>query len=185
MDAYTLSIIGHIVGTIAMMFGLVLVLVSLIGMRSATGVPQVRRWAGIATKVDKLIPVGAVLILASGLYLVIAAWNWRQGWINVSLVTLLLVTPLVPTLIAFRLAAVAHQARSASGNTIPAGLRATMLDPLMWTGVLIVTAMSFGILYLMIFKPTDIATSVVAMGMALIIGLVVSLPAWRWRRELT
>ena len=99
MDAYRLAMIAHLVGTIALFAGLVLTIACLVGLRNARSAGQLRRWAGRASRADKLLPVGAGLLLISGVYSTATAWCWRTVWVNVSLAFRLLVCPLASVVI--------------------------------------------------------------------------------------
>ena len=175
MDAYRLAMIAHLVGTIALFAGLVLTIACMVGLRNATSAGQLRRWAGRASRADKLLPVGAGLLLVSGVYATATAWGWRSGWVNVSLATLLLVSPLAPAVIARRLAAIHAAADGIAVGPIPTSLVAATRDPLLWASVCVMAAMSLGILLLMAAKPAT-GGAIATLGIALLAGLVAALP---------
>src|SRR5215210_2389988 len=106
MNGVQLAIGFHVIGTIALFVGLVLTILCMIGIRRSRSVQHLRKWVGLATKVDKLLPLGAILLLLSGLYLVFTGDGWGTGWVNVSLAALVLLIPLVPSMIVFRFVAI-------------------------------------------------------------------------------
>ena len=63
MGIYGIAFASHIVGAVALLVGLVLITISLWRMPRAVTIAGFRKWAGIATKADKLLPAGAALIL--------------------------------------------------------------------------------------------------------------------------
>ncbi len=132
MRIYAIVLVAHITGAIALLVGLVLIIISLWRMPHAASALQLRKWAGLASKADKLLPVGAALILLSGLYMVVAVWGWEHGWVNVSLAALLLVSPLVPSIIAPRLAEIHRAVDGMPDGPVPSSLRTVTQAPALW-----------------------------------------------------
>ena len=146
MDGYGLAMFVHILGTVLLFSGLVLTTAALVAMARAGTVAGVRRWTRIAGRADKLLTAGAGLLLLSRIYLILTEWGWRVAWINASLGALLLVSPLVPLGISMRLPRIAAPA--------PAVLRARTRDRILWLSMTALTCVSFGVLYLMLAKPS-------------------------------
>ena len=181
MGIYAIVLVAHITGAIALLVGLVLIVISLWRMPHAASVLQLRKWAGLASKADKLLPVGAALILLSGLFMVVAVWGWEHGWVNVSLAALLLVSPLVPTIIAPRLAAIHRAVEGIPDGPVPSSLQTATHAPALWTSVAVMTTISLGIAVVMVTKPAA-PWSITIVAVALLVGLAAGVPAWRWRR---
>ncbi len=170
----------HVLGTLTLFGGLALTILAVIGIRRSRSVRQLLQWARFATTVDKLLPLGALLVLLSGLYLVFTTWGWSVGWVNIALVLLVLLIPLVPATIVFRFAAIRRMAATLEDGPLSASVQATTRDPVLWTGASIVTTGSCCILWLMITKPSQ-PGALGSLGIALLIGLAGVLPAWTRR----
>lgn len=181
MSIYASAMVAHIAGVMALLVGLVLVITSLWCMRRATSLIQLRKWAGLATKADTLLPLGAVLILLSGLYMTMTVWGWGHGWVNTSLIALLLVSPLVPAVIGPRLAEIRKIAAGLPEGPISPLLRAATQDPALQASVTVMTAVALGIGVMMVTKPAT-AGSLMVIAIALLVGLAATFPAWRWNR---
>ncbi len=181
MRLYAIIVFMHIVGAIALLIGLILINISIWRMPYAASVTQLRRWAGLARKADTLLPVGAALILLSGVYLVVAVWGWGHSWVNVSLAALLLVSPLVPTVIAPRVAEIHRAVADLPEGPVPAAFNTATHVPALWTSVSMMTAVSIGITVVMVVKP-NVWWSITAVAIALLVGFTAAAPAWRWHR---
>ncbi len=180
MSLYAIALVAHIVGAIALLVGLVLISISLWRMPHAASVLQLRVWAGLAGKADKLLPVGAALILLSGVYMLMAVWGWGHGWVNVSLAALLLVSPLVPSIIAPRLAEIHQAADGTPEGPVPSSLRTATQAPALRIAVSVMTMVSVGIAVVMVTKPTTL-WSITTLAVALLVGLAAAVPTVRWR----
>jgi hypothetical protein len=181
MGIYGFAFAAHVVGAVALLVGLVLITISLWRMPRAVTIAGFRKWAGIATKADKLLPAGAALILLSGLYMTMTVWGWSHGWANTSLAALLLMSPLTPTIIGPRLGELRKAATGVSADSVPSSLRIATYDPVLHTGVSVMMLVSLGIAAVMVTKPTTLG-SIMLVAIALLVGLAAAFPAWRWRR---
>ncbi len=178
MRMYAIIVFMHIIGAIALLIGLILINISIWRMPDAASVIQLRTWIGLARTADKLLPVGAALILLSGGYMVVAVWGWGHGWVNVSLAALLLVSSLVPTVIAPKLAEIHRAVADLPDGPVPSSLQTATHVPTLWTSVAVMTAVSMGITVVMVFKP-NVLWSITAIVIALMIRLTATVPARR------
>ena len=181
MSIYAIALSAHIVGAVALLVGLVVISISLWRMPRANSMLQLRTWARLATIADKLLPVGAALILLAGVYMALTVWGWGHGWINTSLAALLLVSPLVPAIIGPRLAEIHRSATAMPEGPVPPSLQAATHAPALSISVSVMTAVSLGITVVMVTKPTTPWSSA-ALVVALLVGLAASIPTWRWKR---
>jgi len=117
----------------------------------------------------------AVLILTGG-YLASVIGAMRQGW---------MVASLAAVLVAFSMGFVLHLPRiralrdslASLGGTLPPDVAARLQSGVLSTSVRVRTMLAVGILYLMTAK-TSLAVSFLALGIAVLLGLVFSIPAW-------
>jgi hypothetical protein len=168
VDAYHIALVAHVVGTVTFLAGIVALLLLLWAMVRAHSTAALLRASRLATKVDKSLPVGAALVVASGLYMVISTWGWERGWIDVSLAAIALVAPLVPGFISPRLIVIHRSAVSHTGVPLPAELRTRTTDPQLWIPLAVLAMTSLGVLGIMLAKPsTGSAVAIVALSATL------------------
>src|SRR6266568_5023682 len=67
-------------------------------LRAAQSTAQVHEWMTINRVLEKLLPISALLILASGLFMLFTVWGWNQAWIDLSLSLLILLGILGPVI---------------------------------------------------------------------------------------
>ena len=109
-----------------------------------------------------------------------AATAWGgAAWIIVAFLTMVLIIPL-GVLSGVRMAAIGRANAQASGPLAPA-IQDRLRHPLLRTSLLLRTTMSLGIIFLMTVKPNMLG-SVATIGIAIVAGLVASLPAWNNRQ---
>src|SRR5262245_44959219 len=125
MAFYTLALFLHVVGALTLGAAEALLLVGLAQARRASTVAELRVWSGLAESTDRVIPLAALLLLVSGIYMVVAAWGWATPWIDVSLGAFVALALLGGAVLGPRLAAVHASALQASDGPIPAALRYT------------------------------------------------------------
>jgi hypothetical protein len=111
-----------------------------------------------------------LLILVSGLYMAGTNWGFQTGWIDVALVSLILIAPLGTAAIEPRRRAIARLVQEAPDGPLPAALDRRTHDPVLATAVQTVTALLLGIVFLMTNKPSLVG-SLVVMAIALALGL--------------
>lgn len=177
---YELAMMSHIAGTIVLFVGLALVWGLLVAALRAAQVSQVRRIASLLGKADLLLPLGAGLLLLSGLYMLFTLWGWDTGWAVVSLAGLLAIAPLVPLLIVRNLAILEQMVVSLPAGKVPPSLDHARYNPALWLGLCLLTATSLSLLYLMVTKPAT-PTAVMILVSAIGVRAVVTLPLWRRR----
>lgn len=178
MTGYELALFLHVMGAIGLFTGVGIVLAAMGGMRRAQAVAQVREWARVASTFDKLLPVGGIVLLVTGIYMATDLEYWGDGWVDMALVLLLLLMVLGPAVNARRLGAIHKAADDAPDGPVPAELRARVLDPVLWTAMQAMTAVTVGIVFLMTVKP-GMAGSGATVVVTLALGLAASVPAWR------
>ena len=175
---YTLTLFAHLCGVIGVFSGLAVWVFGVVGMRGAQRVEQVRLQCALMLAAGNLV-VGSIIVLgAAGLYMAFTVWGERAPWIIVATVSFALLAPGGVFVIDPRVRAIARQARDTPDGPLPESLAARTRDPLLVSGLSVYVGCLFGIVFLMTNKP-PLSASVVALLVAVAVGLLASLPA-RW-----
>lgn len=173
MSLYSLALFAHIIGVLALFIAIGVEMLSLIFLRRARAVGQVREWAGATAAMDKVHPVATLLILGGGLYMTASVWGWGTAWIDLSLVVVLALSALGPLLNGRRFRAIHTAAEAASTGSVPAELARRIDDPALWTSLCTMSGLAVGIVALMTFKPA-LGGTVVILAVAGALGLALS-----------
>jgi hypothetical protein len=183
MNPYTLALFLHVAGDVGIFIGLGVQLLCLTPLRRAQRMEQVRLIAGLIRTADIVSATGALLTIATGLYMGLTAWNLRVGWIAVALGSIVvLILPLIAGIIEPRTKAIVKLAKEEETGPILAALHEHIQDPVLTVGLQTAAAIVLGIVFLMTTKPALVG-SIITMAAALVLGLASSLPLWIKRRQ--
>jgi hypothetical protein len=174
MTAYSIALFLHIVGALALFAALGLEGVALLRLRRADTAEQVREWTGVFGLLRRLGPASLGLLLLAGLYMTATTWG-GQAWITTAFVSMLLL-PVLGAPNGLRVAAIARDV-SAERGPLSAGLRARLGNRFLSVSYQVRLALALGIVFLMVVKP-DLFGALVTVGVAVLLGLASSLPAW-------
>lgn len=152
MEPYTIGLFVHVVGAIGLFVAMGLEVVSLRRLRRAATVEQAREWSDLTNRLHPIFGVSTVLILAAGLYLTLTQWGWGKGWIELSLMTTLVLAVMGPV-VNGRRGTVIHRALQAGSGPLTEALRRQIRDNVLWTSVLTMAGLALGIVFLMTVKP--------------------------------
>jgi hypothetical protein len=176
---YKIVLFAHIIGALSLFVGVAGIVIGMYGMRKSQTVKQFREWSWLATTTDKAMPFIALLIIVPGCYLVFTSWGWHTAWADVALVTFVALVALGPIFIGPRLARLEKLVKASPQDAVVSPeLRTAILDPLLWVTVCVFAAVTLGIVFLMAVKP-DIVGALLVIGVCIVLGLVVALPAAR------
>jgi uncharacterized membrane protein len=164
----------HVVGAIGYSAGALISLLGLSPLRRARSVQEARSVLAPVELAGTLSGISLLLTIASGLYLTATEWGWQTGWIDVTLGSLVLLLAM-GVLMGTRRHAIATLAKEMPDGPIPESLRQRIYDPWMAMGVYMLVTLVLGIVLLMTVKPA-LGGSLLVMGVAVILGLAVSLP---------
>lgn len=176
MSLYTTILFLHIASVIGFFIGNGLEWAASTLLRKATSVEQVRAWLRIYRVSPPLSGASLVVLILSGGYLASVINAMKQGWMSASLVALVIGFSLGFAVILPRIRAIRDSVASVEGP-LPSGVRAKVQNVALTTSVRTRTMLAFGIVYLMTTKP-PLGTSFLALGVAVVIGLLVSIPVW-------
>jgi hypothetical protein len=113
MKLYSLVLFSHIVGTTGLFAGLAIEWVTLRALKRADPA-ETRIWINLWPRLLPLTIASAILLIASGIYLAATASAFSQGWIQVSMLSLLIIAPL-GAVASKRMQAIGAEANRAKG----------------------------------------------------------------------
>ena len=181
MSIYTIVLFLHVSGAIGYFISTGTWLFGLSALRRAQRVEQVRALTNLVGRSGPLFGISVLLILATGLYMALTAWGLRTGWIDVALISLILIAPLGTALIEPRRRAIDRLAREAPDGPLSQALEQRTHDPVLLTALQTLAALLLGIVFLMTTKPS-LTGSLIVMAVALVLGLASGLLVSRTTR---
>jgi hypothetical protein len=171
---YQTALFLHILGALGFFIAIAILYISVLGVRRAQTVQQIKLWTGAAAPAIRLIfPIASLVILVAGLYMVVTVWGEKAQWAGVALIAFLLLAIGSALLQGRRITMLGRQVADQPDNTPVTGALWTQAhDPITWVGVNTAAAFATGIVYLMTLKP-DALGSVIALLIALVVGLAI------------
>jgi uncharacterized membrane protein len=178
MSLHSFLVFVHVISAMALATGTLLSLFSLLALRRAKRIDQVRSILGLVALSEPVSGIALVLTPLAGLMMTINTWGWQHGWINVALGSFVLLLP-VGAITGLRRRAIANLVNEMSDGPLPALVEQRIHDPLLGMAVYLMVAL-LGIVFLMTIKPALDGSLTAIMG-AVILGGIFSLPLWRAR----
>jgi hypothetical protein len=175
VSLYSISVFLHIVGALGLFAGLALEQASLVNLRRASSVAQAREWASVLGSRRRVEGPSALVLVATGLYLMSTRWG-HQPWIGLGLLGLVLIAVLGIALTGRRAKALAR-AIPAGDGALPASFARRLDDPVLRVSASLRIALALGIVFDMSAKPGTLG-ALAAMGVALALGGAVALSGW-------
>lgn len=178
MNFYPIALFLHVCGEVGIFTGLGVQLVSLVALRRAQSVEQVRTIAWMIPTSDLIGVISALLTIATGLYMGLTVWGLQTGWIVVALASLiLLLPPVIGGIIEPRTRAIVKIAREAPNGLLPEALDERIHDPVLGIAVQTMGALLFGLVFLMTIKP-QLTQAIIVMVIAVVLGPTSGVPFW-------
>jgi hypothetical protein len=174
VSVYAIFLFLHVVGALGLFAAIGLEWAGLSNLRRATEANQVREWVRLLAAPRVLGGPAALIILITGIYMSATRWG-PQGWIIVALVAMVLIAVLGGAIGASRIGAIARALPSESGAISPT-LSQHLHDPVLARSLWVRTALLLGNVFRMSTRPGWVG-ALVAMGLALVAGLVAATPA--------
>ena len=171
----------HISGVIGMFVGYGALVLGTIALQRARTIDEVRTLAAVLTRgrrigfehisvIDVIVVASVATIGATGIHMASYTGDWRSGWADVAIVTLVLLAPIGPLVINPRLHAVTRIANEASSDGGTEQVRARLTDPILSGSLRGSFAVLVGLVFLMAVKPA-LEWSVAAIILAVAIGI--------------
>ena len=140
-------------------------------------VAEMRPWAALMHRLEPLLPIFAIGILAMGAWLVHLEHGegvrWSDGWVLTPLITLIAIEALAGAVLAPRSKAMCEQVAQSADGPVPADLRRMTVDPMVWNVGHVATFGFIAIVFVMAVKPAgSVAWLFPVVGAA--VGLILS-----------
>ena len=170
MTIYTIVLFFHVSGAIGYFVSMGTWLFGLSALRRAQRVEQVRALTHLVGWSGPLFAISVLLILATGLYMALTAWGLQTGWIDVALISLILIAPLGTAFIEPRRRTIDRLAQEAPDGPLPQSLEQRTHDPVLLIALQTIATLLLGIVFLMTTKPA-LTGSLIVIAIALALGL--------------
>src|SRR5262245_19081944 len=168
MSLYTLMLFVHVSGAVSLFIGFGIWLFGITAIARAARVEQVRTLADLMLMARMVVPVSAFVVIAAGLTMALTVWGLQTGWIAVALGGLGIIGPVGAWVIDPKVHGIATLARSLPNGPLPAPLSARTHDRVLRTALHTMTAMLFGIIFLMTTKPA-LDGALIALGVSAVL----------------
>jgi hypothetical protein len=162
---YEVVLFVHLLTIGAAFLAMGMMLYGLLQLRSAVTTAQASHALVTSAKVEKIMPVATILLLATGGYMTQDRWTWTTPWVDVSIAGLLLVTAIGAGALGGRQRALHSALDKTNGTTLDATLAARLQDPFLLSGSGLNIGLVAGVMYVMVTKPSlAIAIAAVIIG---------------------
>jgi len=176
---YNLVLFLHVSSDIGLFVGIGAQLLTLAALRRVKNTEQARTLIGLIKMSEPLSIISGLLLLATGLYLALRHWSLQNGWIAVSLGSLVVVMPLlIRGVVDPRMRVIKTMVKEAQDSPLPESLYRRIHDPVLGAGVQTLAAFVLGIVFLMTTKPALVG-SITVIAFALVLGVLSGLPLRR------
>jgi uncharacterized membrane protein len=132
----------HLLGVFIMLMGIGLLMTTVIGLRKAQTVEQLRQALFAGRLVEKIMPLGVVIVLAAGIWMAFLKdpdYKWYSAWIITAFVLVIAFTINGALNIGKKMERLAGEAFKGSGGPLSPKLRAMSQDPWLhytsWSGI--------------------------------------------------
>jgi len=177
MTVYAVVLYSHLLGAVALFVGYGIEWTASSLFRNASSTEQVRAWLRVFKVSPPLSGVGLGVLLISGGYLASLSGAMKQGWIPATLLAIGVALILGFAFILPRMGRI-RKALPSLNEPVTAELRARLSDPILLSAIRIRVLLAAGIVYLMAAK-MPFTPSLIALAIALVAGLLLSLPILR------
>ena len=175
MSLYSVLLFLHVSGAICLFIGFGIWLFGITAIAHAIRVEQVRTLADLLLMTRMLVPVSAFVVIAAGLTMAVTAWGLQTGWIAVALGSLVIIGPIGTWVIDPKVRGIATFAQNLPDGPLPALLAERTHDRVLRLALYTMTAMLFGIVFLMTTKPA-LTSAVGAMVVSALLGFASGVP---------
>ena len=168
MDTYRTVLFLHLLALFIGIGAASILGLSLFRLRAAQTLADALPWGILAGKTERAFPIAIVGLFVTGAYMTSDVWTWNTGWIDVAIVSLVVIAA-QGVLIAGRRAKELERALEANGpGPLSEGARMMTRDRALWVVAFANPGIVLGVVWVMTQKPG--AGGAVA---AVVIGYVV------------
>jgi len=176
MTLFTVVLYTHLLGVVALFIGQSMEWTASSLFRKASSTEQVYAWLRVFKVSPPLSGIGFGVLLLSGGYLAQLSGAMKQGWIPATFLAIGVALLLGILVIMPRMNKIRKTLPSLN-QPVNMELRARLADPVLLSAIRIRVLLAAGIVYLMVAK-TPFAPSLLALGVAFIAGILLSIPVW-------
>ena len=182
-EYYEIALFLHIVGVVGIAGAAVSFWIAMSVLRRIATVEEMRSWTVLAVWSDRAFPVSMVLVILAGIFLVEDGdWGWGTGWMNTSLIALLVMGAAGGMLMTPRVRKINEAAIAAPDGAVPDDIRNLVNDPILWATLHSFTLGLFGILWNMTTKPGDAQAGIIIL-LAFALGAASAYPMFMRQRQ--
>jgi len=183
IDGFVLSV--HILAAVVGLMMAAVLHAGLIQMSRAETVQQMRPWVPVIHRLEPLLPVAALVLLGTGIWLIAISggeFHWTDGWILTAIVGLV-AAEAVGGMVSPRSKALQPALVDEPDGPVSVELRRQAIDPPFFYGSHFATSVFLGVVAIMAAKPSG-AVSALIVVVAAVIGLATAVPIVRRRPPL-
>lgn len=173
MSNYKLAMFFHFVGLVGLFVGYGLEWIVSALLRRATTTEQVRAWLRVYRTSLPISGPGLLVLILSGGYLASLSGAMKEGWLSASLLAIVLALAVGFMFILPRVRAL-RGALPEGGGALPAKAVELLHAPGLPTLIRARGLLALGIVYLMTVKPETFTTSLLVLGVAIVLGVLAS-----------
>jgi Predicted integral membrane protein (DUF2269) len=177
MTNYSLALFFHFVGLVALFVGYGLEWIVSAFLRGAATTDQVRAWLRVYRTSLPVSGPGLLVLILSGAYLAQVTGAMKNGWMSASMLAIVLALGIGFVLILPRVRAI-RGALPEGSAALPASATILLRAPALPTLIRVRAMLALGIVYLMTAKPDTFPSSLLALGAAIVLGLLASAPTF-------
>src|SRR5437660_6947201 len=177
MTNYSLALFFHFVGLAMLFIGYGVEWIVSAFLRGATSTDQVRAWLRVYRTSLPVSGPGLLVLILSGGYLAQISGAMKNGWMSASMIAIVVALGIGFMFILPRVKAI-RAALPEGGTTLPANATALLRAPGLPTLIRVRAMLALGIVYLMTAKPDTLASSLIVLGAAIVLGLLASAPTF-------
>lgn len=170
---YMLALFFHFLGLVGLFVGYGLEWIVSALFRKATTTDQVRAWLRVYRTSLPISGPGLLVLILSGGYLASLSGAMKEGWLSASLLAILFALGIGFVLILPRVRAI-RGALPEGSAALPANVVALLQAPAIPTLIRVRGVLALGIVYLMTVKPQSLFTSLLVLGVAILLGILAS-----------
>ncbi|HEU5098098.1 MAG TPA: hypothetical protein VFU22_03570 [Roseiflexaceae bacterium] len=170
MNLYTLALFVHVSSAMCLFIGFGIWLLGITRISRAGRVEHVRTLADLMLMVRLVVPGSALLVIAAGATMTRIAWGFQTGWIAVALGSLAIIGPIGTWVVDPKVRAIATLAHTLPDGPLPITLADRTHSHVLRVALHTMTAMLFGIVFLMTIKPA-LMGAIGAMVISAVLGL--------------
>jgi hypothetical protein len=174
MTSYVVALFLHLVGAVFLFMAFAVEWVIQARVRSCSSLEQARPWLTAGKPAVMLGAIGGIGVFIPGLYLAAHDALWAAAWIQAAIAASIVIALAGVVFTGPRTRALAKLAMA--GGEAAANATGRLRDPVVFFSLRVRAWLALGVLFLMAAKP-GLATTLVTMGAALLLGIVAGVAA--------